>query len=155
MRIATIVLGFVFGAFLLQSAVVDFFAGMNEPPPASSFGDHAFYTVFLWLVGSSLVFGAPRVSIGCFALASVLCFVSGRNGLYAWGVASIILSGLSYMSVREKKDADEYRAILKAAAEAFLAANGQERVAPYESPVHSAPSSSARQHPASTNSEIE
>ena len=144
MRIATMVLGFVFGAFLMQSILVDFFAGMGEPPPPSSFGDRGPYVVFLWLLGSSLAFGAPKVSIAIFALAGVLCFVSRMNGHIVWGVASIVLAGVSFLSVREKKDADEYRAIVKAAAAAFLATNRQERVAPHENRVQAVASPRGR-----------
>lgn len=126
MRIATLVLGMSLGPFFLfQSVLLSSVGGLFEVQEAESFGQRGIIAVSLWLVGSSFVFGLPLLSTGVFALASIVCFVGGRGDLIIWGFASVILAGLSYLSIKEKQEADEFRAIVRAAAEALLAPNAQ------------------------------
>jgi hypothetical protein len=142
MRVATMVLGITLGAFfLLQSALLASLGGVFDSRDAESFGQYGLLAVFLWLVGSSLVFGVPMLSVWVFALASLVCFIGGKGGLIVWGIASIVLAGLAYLSVREKEEADEDRATLRAAAKALLASHERHAMTPSDA-VHQATLSS-------------
>jgi hypothetical protein len=153
MRIATMVLGIILGAFfLLQTVLLASLGGAFDIQDAESFGQHGLLVVFLWLLGSSLVFGVPMLSVWAFALASVVCFIGRKGDLIVWGIASIGLAGLAYLSVREKEEADEDRAILRAVAKAFLASNARQAVAPSEAVSQSAPTSRPLQNQPGENS---
>jgi hypothetical protein len=137
------VLGIILGAFfLLQSVLLASLGGAFDSRDAESFGQYGLFAVFLWLLGSSLVFGVPMVSVWAFALAGVVCFIGGNDDdLSVWGIASIVLAGLAYLSVREKEQVDEDRAILRAAAKALIASHQQHAVTPSDAARQATPSS--------------
>src|SRR5215213_6379650 len=62
--------------------------------------------VLLWLCAVAFVFGIPWLSVALFLIAGAVGFANADHfpDLQVWGAASLILAGLSVVSLRQAKD---------------------------------------------------
>src|SRR5215213_6945870 len=62
--------------------------------------------VLLWLCAVAFVFGIPWLSVALFLIVGAVGFANAEHfpDLQVWGIASLVLAGLSVISLRQAKD---------------------------------------------------
>ncbi|HEU0114608.1 MAG TPA: hypothetical protein VFQ80_08025, partial [Thermomicrobiales bacterium] len=115
MRIATLILGLVLGAFLfVQTFLVYALSGAANDQATSDAGAVGLLMALLWLVACALAIPLPQVSTGIFALAALFGLTAGASSKFSdltiWGVASLLLAAFSFFGwIGKRKSARRER----------------------------------------------
>jgi hypothetical protein len=111
MRIATLILGLIFGLILfLQTLLGSGLSSLAEDEGAAESSAVGLFASILWLVASALVIGFPLASTIIFGISSLFLFGASGNfpDLAIWGGVALFLAAMSFFGWRgKKKDARE------------------------------------------------
>lgn len=106
MRIAVLIIGLILMVLVgMQSCAVMVGGEITSDTDTSEGGAVGILVAFLFLLGSALVMGFPRVSMVLFILASLLGFAAGSttdfSDMIFWGVVGAGLAIMSFFGSRE------------------------------------------------------
>ena len=107
MRIAVLVIGLCLVMLVgMQSCTVMFGGGLTEDQNLAGAGALGQLVALLFILGSAFAIGAPKASVGIFAVAALFAFgaagMSDFRDMNVWGWISVVLAVLSYFGIREK-----------------------------------------------------
>ena len=105
MRIAVGVIGLIFMVLaLVQSCVVGIGGSISEQEGLATAGAAGLLSGVLFGVGGAFAFKLPKVSIGIFAVVTLLALITGLTSEYTdlifYGIVAIILLVLSVVAHR-------------------------------------------------------
>jgi Double zinc ribbon len=118
-RITVLILGFTLGAVMFaQTFLIYGLSNITDDTDSGRAASAGIGMVVLWLFAVAFVFGIPWLSVGLFLIAGAVGFANAEHfpDLQVWGVASLILAGLSVISLRQARDKESRFPVTVAAA---------------------------------------
>ncbi|HEX5499750.1 MAG TPA: hypothetical protein VFX03_11000, partial [Thermomicrobiales bacterium] len=115
MRIATLILGLILGAFLfVQTFLVYALSGAINDQATSGAGALGLLMALMWLVACALVIPVPLLSTVIFGLSGLIGLGAGAGSKFAdltiWGVAGLLLAAFSFFGwIGKRKSARRER----------------------------------------------
>lgn len=116
MRIATLIVGLLVGVMLIfQTMVAGAFSA--EGSDTSAAAGAGLIMALLWLLGSALVIGFPKVSTALYGISALIGLFTPTGAfedLRFHGVVAVVLTVMAYLGWRGKKTHDQEVAAEKA-----------------------------------------